>query len=80
VWISVGSHEIFFDDIVRFADLLRKAGVDPDLDVTDGGIHVWQIISDNLDEKKYLNAPGPSYPEGKMRGAANIANAILAAA
>jgi epsilon-lactone hydrolase len=48
--IQVGSRETLLDDAVRMADRARKAGVEVELDVWQGQIHVWQIFASRLDE------------------------------
>ena len=48
--IQVGSRETLLDDAVRMADKAKKAGVDVELEVWQGQIHVWQIFASRLDE------------------------------
>ena len=48
--IQVGSRETLLDDAVRMADKAKKAGVEAQLDVVPGMIHVWQIFANRLDE------------------------------
>jgi acetyl esterase/lipase len=48
--IQVGSRETLLDDAVRIADKAKKAGVEVELDVWKGQIHVWQIFASRLDE------------------------------
>jgi acetyl esterase/lipase len=48
--IQVGSRETLLDDAVRIADKAKQAGVDVELDVWKGQIHVWQIFASRLDE------------------------------
>jgi len=48
--IQVGSRETLLDDAVRMTDKAKKAGVDVELDVWEGQIHVWQIFASRLDE------------------------------
>jgi acetyl esterase/lipase len=48
--IQVGSRETLLDDAVRMADKAKKAGVEVELDVWNGQIHVWQIFASRLDE------------------------------
>jgi acetyl esterase/lipase len=48
--IQVGSRETLLDDAVRVAENAKKAGVEVDLDVWEGQIHVWQIFASRLDE------------------------------
>jgi acetyl esterase/lipase len=48
--IQVGSRETLLDDAVRIADKAKKAGVEVELDVWKGQIHVFQIFASRLDE------------------------------
>ena len=48
--IQVGSRETLLDDAVRIAERAKKAGVDVELNVCEGQIHVWQIFASRLDE------------------------------
>jgi epsilon-lactone hydrolase len=48
--IQVGDRETVLDDSVMFADIARAAGVDVDLQVWDGMIHVFQMLGAELPE------------------------------
>lgn len=48
--IQVGSRETLLDDAVRIAERARRQGVDVQLDIWQGQIHVWQIFASRLDE------------------------------
>ncbi len=48
--IHVGSRETLHDDAARMAEKARAAGVDVELDVWDGQIHVWHVFASRLDE------------------------------
>jgi monoterpene epsilon-lactone hydrolase len=48
--IQVGDRETVLDDSVMFAELARAAGVDVDLQVWDGMIHVFQMFGTELPE------------------------------
>ena len=48
--IQVGDRETVLDDSVMFSDMARAAGVDVDLEVWDGMIHVFQMFSAELPE------------------------------
>ncbi len=48
--IQVGNRETVLDDSVMFSDKARAAGVDVDLEVWDGMIHVFQMFSAELPE------------------------------
>lgn len=48
--IQVGDRETVLDDSVMFSDKARAAGVDVDLEVWDGMIHVFQMFSAELPE------------------------------
>jgi monoterpene epsilon-lactone hydrolase len=48
--IQVGDRETVLDDSVMFADMARAAGVDVDLEVWDGMIHVFQMFGAELPE------------------------------
>ena len=48
--IQVGSRETLLDDAVRIADKANKAGVEVEVEVWPGQIHVWQIFASRLDE------------------------------
>ena len=42
--ILVGTAEVLLDDSRTFAEVARAAGVDVDLDVEEGLIHVWPFL------------------------------------
>jgi len=48
--VHVGSREILLDDSTRFAKRARSAGVDVELEVWEGMIHVWHSFADLLPE------------------------------
>jgi acetyl esterase/lipase len=48
--IQVGDRETVLDDSIAFADKTRAAGVDVDLQVWDGMIHVFQMFGAELPE------------------------------
>jgi epsilon-lactone hydrolase len=48
--IMVGTHETLFDDSTRIAAKARAAGVDVELDVWEGMIHIWPFFADVLPE------------------------------
>lgn len=48
--IQVGDRETVLDDSIMFADMARAAGVDVDLQVWDGMIHVFQMFGAELPE------------------------------
>lgn len=48
--IQVGDRETVLDDSVMFADLARAAGIDVNLEVWDGMIHVFQMFGAELPE------------------------------
>jgi len=59
---QVGSRETLLDDAVRIADKAKQAGVEVELDVWKGQIHVWQIFASRLDEgEKAIQKIGASY-------------------
>lgn len=48
--IQVGSRETLLDDAVRITARAKAQGVDVELEVAEGQIHVWQIFASRLDE------------------------------
>jgi len=44
ILIQSGQEEILLDDSVRFASKARKSGVEVDLEIYEGMIHVWHIL------------------------------------
>jgi len=48
--IQVGGAEILLDDSTRAAERARRAGVNVDLDVWDGMVHVWHVFAKLLPE------------------------------
>lgn len=48
--IQVGSRETLLDNSIRIADRARRQGVEVELDIWQGQIHVWQIFASRLDE------------------------------
>jgi acetyl esterase/lipase len=42
--LQVGTREILLSDSTRFADRARTAGVEVNLEVEEGLIHVWQML------------------------------------
>jgi acetyl esterase/lipase len=43
--MQVGSHEMLLDDTIRLADNARTAGVDVEVQVADGMMHVYQLLT-----------------------------------
>lgn len=50
--IQVGSDEVLLDDAVRLNKLAKKAGVDSTLEVWEGQVHVWQLMSKLIPEAR----------------------------
>lgn len=50
--IQVGSNEVLLDDAVRLNKMAKKAGVDSTLEVWDGQVHVWQLMSKLIPEAR----------------------------
>jgi len=50
--IQVGTNEILLDDSIRLAERAKAAGVEVDLDVWQGQIHVWQMLWKELPEAR----------------------------
>ncbi len=48
--IQVGSDEVLLDDAIRLNKQAKKAGVDSTLEVWDGQVHVWQLMSKLIPE------------------------------
>lgn len=48
--IHAGSRETLLDDALRLAERARQAGVEVELDIWDGQIHVFHIFASRLDE------------------------------
>jgi acetyl esterase/lipase len=48
--LQVGSHELLLDDVSRFAEKARQAGVQVTLEVWEGMIHTWQIFASAIHE------------------------------
>jgi len=48
--ILVGTHESLFDDSTRFAAKAEAAGVEVELDIWEGMVHVWPLFADILPE------------------------------
>jgi len=54
--LQVGSRELLLDDTVRLAQRARESGVDVELDVLDGVIHIWQYFGPDLPETRESEA------------------------
>ena len=50
--VQVGSEEILYDDAVTFDKVAREAGVETELEVWDGMMHVWHLMAGVLPEGK----------------------------
>jgi len=50
--IQVGDRETVLDDSVMFADKARAAGIDVELQIWDGMIHVFQMFASELAEAR----------------------------
>lgn len=48
--LQVGSHELLLDDVSRFAEKARQAGVQVTLEVWEEMIHTWQIFASAIPE------------------------------
>ncbi|KAH6717425.1 Alpha/Beta hydrolase protein [Leptodontidium sp. MPI-SDFR-AT-0119] len=77
VWMSAGENEVLVDEIVEFRGILEKVGVDVDLEIKEGGVHVWQGIEDIGDAGTYLKAEAGTLPEGLLKGCRSVADAVL---
>ncbi len=51
--IQVGSQEVLLDDAIRLNKAAKKAGVDVTLEVWDGQMHVWHLMSAVVPEGKH---------------------------
>ena len=51
--IQVGSQEVLLDDAIRLNKAAKKAGVEVSLEVWDGQMHVWQLMSAIVPEGKH---------------------------
>jgi len=51
--IQVGSQEVLLDDAIRLNKAAKKAGVDVALEVWDGQMHVWHLMSAIVPEGKH---------------------------
>ncbi len=51
--IQVGSNEVLLDDAIRLNKAAKKAGVDVSLEVWDGQMHVWHLMSAIVPEGKH---------------------------
>lgn len=76
VWVGIGSKEVLLDDAIAFVDRLRADGVNVEFQLDEGKIHDWHIVEDLLDADTYFATVG-EVPQGLMRGAANLAQAII---
>lgn len=52
ILIQVGTHEILYDDSIRFAQRAREAGVDVTLEIGEGLWHVWQVTAPLVPEAR----------------------------
>jgi acetyl esterase/lipase len=77
LWVSAGSNEVFFDDIMRFVRCLEDEGLKVVLDVANAKVHTWQLLEDLSQAEKYYKTAEGSDVIGLMPGAANIAAGIL---
>jgi len=50
--IQVGSEEVLLDDAIRLNKLAKKAGVDSTLEIWDGQVHVWPLMSRLIPEAR----------------------------
>lgn len=50
--IQVGSDEVLLDDAIRLNKIAKKAGVDSKLEVWNGQVHVWQLMSKLIPEAR----------------------------
>ncbi|KAL2827340.1 Alpha/Beta hydrolase protein [Aspergillus cavernicola] len=77
VWLSVGSHEVLFQEVEEFAKYLEKDGVNVQFTVKEGGVHCWQGMEDVWDMSEYLKTTEIPLREGLLMGTAVVGNAIL---
>ncbi|KAF2221606.1 Alpha/Beta hydrolase protein [Elsinoe ampelina] len=76
-WMSVGSHDRFVDDIIRWTEIARKDGAKVDLEVVPGFAHGGTIARDVFKTTSFL-ALGPDQDaEGIMPGAEYMASGVL---
>jgi acetyl esterase/lipase len=76
VWVGIGSNDVLLDDAVAFVKSAQADGVNVDFDIDEGKVHDWQIVEDIFDTDNYFATIG-ELPKGMMKGAANMAQAIL---
>ena len=50
--IQVGNDEVLFDDAVRLNKVAKKASVDSSLEVWNGQVHVWPLMSKLIPEAR----------------------------
>jgi acetyl esterase/lipase len=55
-WIGVGTLDLFHDEDVTYAERLRDAGVDCDLDVVDGAFHGFDIVRPKVEVSRAFAA------------------------
>ncbi|KAJ0419167.1 Alpha/Beta hydrolase protein [Aspergillus carlsbadensis] len=76
-WMNVGSHDLFFDDIIAFQKIIAGEAIDIELTISDAKTHGWQSVTDHLCSKTYYNlAPGETLPPDCMPGGANIMSGL----
>lgn len=52
-WVTVGSHDLFIDDIMKFKNHAVADGASIHVEVRVNGTHSWNIIADSGMVKKY---------------------------
>ncbi|CAD0092390.1 unnamed protein product [Aureobasidium mustum] len=78
VWMGIGSKGVLLDDAIAFVNRVEADGMNVEFQLDKGKVHDWQIVEDLLDVDQYFATIG-EVPQGLMKGAANIAEAIFSA-
>lgn len=76
-WISVGSHDVFVDDIVRFVKRAQNDGARVDLEIEPDLPHGWNAFLDLSSVSGYLSLGPRDDAKGVLKAAEKIANGLL---
>lgn len=76
-WISVGSHDVFVDDIVRFVKRAQNDGARVDLEIEPDLPHGWNAFMDLTSTSGYLSLGPKDDAKGMLKAAEKIADGLL---
>ena len=77
MWINVGEHDVFFDDIQTFKKHAEADGAHVDVDITPRAAHAWHAGDRPIAYKLLKMQPDDEIPAGKLPGCENVSQGLV---